>query len=192
MRPDAILAAALLLPLLLAGCHPDYSGALACEGPARPVTASSAYAGRTIAELEALAGDGDLAAARVLGERYQHGEGVSVDLKQAVRWYEQAAIIPPPTMMVYMPGYGHVAGTVLPVTAGPATPGDPVAMAHLGWLYVDGAFLPFDEDRGRELLSCAELRGVRLSLISPTQHNFLAAATTGIARRETGKADLHG
>jgi hypothetical protein len=166
MRADAILPVALLLPLLLGGCQPDYAASLVCNGPARAVTPSAAYAGRTLAELETLAGDGDLAAARVLGERYQRGDGVPVDLKQAVRWYERAAIVPPTTIPVFMPGYGKTPATVFPVTAGPATAGDPVALAELGWLYIDGTVLPFDETRGRELISCAERKQVANSKMS--------------------------
>jgi TPR repeat protein len=159
MRLDPFPAVALLFPLLLAGCHPDYIAELSCDGPAQTATPSSAYAARTIVDLKSLAYDGDRAAARVLGERHEHGEGVPIDLKQAVRWYEQAAIIPPTVMTVWMPGYGKVPGTTLTIPSGTTQAGDAIAMAHLGRLYMDGKALPFDESHGRTLLNCAAAHG---------------------------------
>jgi hypothetical protein len=51
-----------------------------------------------------------------------------------------------------------VPGTILTVP-GPSSPGDSIAMAHLGWLYIEGNALPFDKAHGRELLACAAGRG---------------------------------
>lgn len=161
MHLDVIMPVAPLLALLLVGCRPDYSRALACEWPATPapVTPSSAYAGRTIAELESLAAEGDLAAARVLGERYEQGDGVAPDLKEAVRWYRQAAFVPPTTTSLAAPAVGGRAGFVVGVTAGPARPGDPIAMAALGRFYANRLGVDQDKTRAEILTSCAALGG---------------------------------
>ncbi len=36
-------------------------------------------------------------------------------------------------------------------------------MMHLGWLYIEGNVVPFDEPRGRELLACAGARVAKVS-----------------------------
>lgn len=159
MRPESLPRATLLLPLLLAGCQPDYTAQLSCDGPAQPATPSSAYAGSTIADLEAKASTGDLAAARVLGERYEHGTGVPVDLGKAASWYQRAAIIPPGTLPVWMPGYGSVPGHLIPITAGDSKPGDAIALAELGALYGTGLGVARDASKARRLEICAATRG---------------------------------
>jgi TPR repeat protein len=140
---------------LIGGCT-HLAPALAC-GPAAPAVPSATYQDKSIDDLKSLASN-DQAAARVVGERYQHGEGVGPDIKQAADWYQRAASMAPTTMHVYMPGYGKVPGTILTVPE-PSSAGDAIAMAHLGWLYIEGDALPFDEARGRELLACAAARG---------------------------------
>jgi TPR repeat protein len=162
-RPAGLGAAGLTVvaPLLLSACaHSGPAPTAACtpDPSGQPPVASAVYQDRTIDELKSLASDGDRAAARVVGERYQRGIGVASDMKMAADWYQRAAFTGPSTMKVYMPGYGKVSGTTLTVP-GPSLPGDPIAMAHLGWLYIDGDALPFDELRGRELLACAAARG---------------------------------
>jgi TPR repeat protein len=112
-----------------------------------------------------LASDGDLAAARVLGERYERGEGVPTDDRQALNWYKSAAIIPPAASFIYAPAVGKQPGFLVPVTSGLAAPGDPIAIAHLGVLYLSGRGAPLDEPRGRQLLACAAARGATLSHI---------------------------
>lgn len=188
MHRDAAVQASLFLPLLLGGCHAavpaDY---LSCEGPIRPAAPSSAYAGRSIAELESLASNGDLAAARVLGERYQRGEGVSVDMKQAVRWYEQAAIIPPRNVPVFIPSFGKTPPTVTQVAAGPATPGDPLALTELGALYAKGEGVPQDPVRAQQLESCAASRGASLGPMQGNWQGPLAAGNAALASEGTAK-----
>jgi TPR repeat protein len=170
-----VRAAALVVvaPLLLSACaHSGLAPAVACQpDPSGKLpAASSAYRDKSIDDLKSLAADGDLVAARVVGERYEHGDGVAADPKAAADWYQRAAFTPPTTMPVYMPGYGKVSGTVLSIPA-PPRPGDPVAMAHLGWLYINGDALPFDEARGRELLACAATRGVNVGDMSALSGN---------------------
>ncbi len=103
-----------------------------------------------------------MAAARVIGERYETGDGVSPDIAKAIGWYQQAAFRPPVMTTVYMPGYGKTPGATIPITVGPARPGDPVAMAHLGRLYLSGRGVPVDAARGDRLLACAAGQGVAL------------------------------
>jgi TPR repeat protein len=157
-------ALAAVMSVLLSACaHSGLAPAVACEPDpsGKPPTASSVYREKSIDDLKSLASSGDLAAARVIGERYEHGEGIVADPKEAAAWYQRAAFTPPTTMPVYMPGYGKTSGTVLAIP-GPTRAGDPVAMAHLGWLYINGDALPFDESRGREFLACAAARGVNV------------------------------
>jgi hypothetical protein len=146
--------------LLLPACADSKFGLkVACEPdpPSKPLVPSSAYGDKT-----------------VMGERYQHGIGVAADPKAAAGWYLKGAFTPPSSFPVYMPGYGKVPGTVLAIPR-PAETGDPVAIAHLGWLYIQGDVLPFDEARGRELLACAAARGVNardMPILSGTPENI--------------------
>jgi len=145
---------------MLSGCAQSIlTPPLAC-GPAAPPVPSAAYQDKSLEDLKSLASK-DQAAARVVGERYQHGEGVGPDMKQAVDWYQRAASTAPTTMPVYMPGYGKVPGTVL-IVPGPSSPGDAIAMAHLGPLYIDGNAVPRDVAHGQALLACAAGRGASL------------------------------
>jgi hypothetical protein len=142
--------------LFLTGCQRDYSGALACDGPIAAPAPSALYRDKSIGDLETLASAGDLVAARVLGERYEQGDGVASDMKEAVRWYRQAAFIPPTTTFVAAPAVGGRTGFVVPVTAGLARPGDSVAMADLGRLYEVGKGVGRDTVRAEALSSCAD------------------------------------
>ncbi len=164
--PDAATHGLVLLFALLAtGCAaPDLSASLVCsaEQGKNPPLSSAIYRDDSIADLKSLASSGDLAAARVIGERYESGDGVSPNVQQAVLWYRQAAFKPPVTTTVYMPGYGKTPGATLPITAGPATPGDLIAMADLGRLYLKGQGVPVDRARGDLLLACAAENGVSL------------------------------
>jgi TPR repeat protein len=63
-----------------------------------------------------------------------------------------------------MPGFGKTPPTVMSVTNGVALPGDPIAMVHLGQLYLAGRGVAVDLARGRQLVSCAAERGGSLSL----------------------------
>jgi hypothetical protein len=147
--------------LLSACARPDLADSFVCQpnSAAAPAIPSLAYSGRTSGDLRTAADHGDLAAARVLGERYERGEGGEPDIKQAVQWYETAAFIPPYTLPVYMPGYGKVPPTVMQITSGRASQGDPVAMARLGELYRTGLGVPLNSARGN--CSHAPLNSVR-------------------------------
>ncbi len=161
-----IRAFILLVPFVATACaRPDLAAILACppDQSANPPLSSSVYHDASIADLKTLASDGDLAAARVIGERYETGEGVAADIKEAIGWYQRAAFKPPVVTTVYMPGYGKTPGSTIPITVGPATPGDLVAMAHLGRLYIIGRGLQVDDDRGQRLLACAAAHGVATS-----------------------------
>jgi hypothetical protein len=122
-------------------------------------TPSLAYRADSLIDLQSMASAGDRVAARVLGERYQYGDGVPADLKQAASWYERAAFVSPTTSFVYMPGFGKTQGSVIPVTAGQTGPGDPVALNRLGMLYRKGLGVRPDPARAETLLSCTRARG---------------------------------
>jgi TPR repeat protein len=168
---DTTRGLVLFAALFSTGCAaPDLSASLVCssEEAKNPPLSSAIYRDDSIGDLKSLASAGDLAAARVIGERYEAGDGVPPNIQQAVLWYRQAAIKPPITTTVYMPGYGKTPGATLPITIGPATPGDLIAMADLGRLYLNGQGVPVDRARGDQLLACAAKNsissGARLSL----------------------------
>jgi hypothetical protein len=176
----------LLVPFVATACaHPDLAAILACppDQAENPPLSSSVYHDDSIADLKTLASDGDLAAARVIGERYETGDGVAADIKEAIGWYQRAAFKPPAITTVYMPGYGKTPGSTIPITVGPATPGDLVAMAHLAHLYLIGRGLPEDDARGQRLLACAAAHGVAT--------NADPASRGGQPTRDKGSSD-HG
>ncbi len=149
----------ILTALPLGACHKDYTYNLSCSGPAQSVVPSSKYAGRSETELRSLAQDGDLAAARVLGERYEHGDAVPIDPARAAGWFEQAAFVPPATSFIAAPKVGNTGGFLVPVTSGVAMPGDALALADLARLYAAGWGVPRDDLKAQKLMSCAILRG---------------------------------
>ena len=118
----------------------DDADRLACAAPMTPVLpiSSNEFAGLSGEQLEDEARESSLrgrAAARVLGERYERGEGVAADVRKAVSWYRAAGLVVPQAHYVYSPGFGRVPGTVLAIgSAGPVTPGDAIALRHLGEL----------------------------------------------------------
>jgi TPR repeat protein len=157
------IASAILIPMALTACaHPNLADALNCRPELTSValTPSSAYWQNSIDDLKSLASSGDKVAARVLGERYQFGDGGPVDLRKAAQWYERAAFIPPTTSFVYMPGFGKTPGAQVPVTVGQTGPGDPIALGRLGLLYRTGQGVKADPARADALLFCATTRNV--------------------------------
>jgi hypothetical protein len=106
-----------LLPLLcmsLSGCIS--LGLAPCNGTAQSVS--------SISDLTCWAGKGDKQAQLSLGEIYELGIGVPVDLKRARGLYAAAASAKPSTTYVYSPPVGsETYGRVIPVTTGVATPG---------------------------------------------------------------------
>lgn len=174
-RHVAIVAGFVACGIGLSGCANrlgfEDADRLACLSPsvAMAPVPSSAYAAVSLQELESLARSGDrnrlsLAAARVLGERFEHGDNVPRDLNKALAWYRAAALILPDVHFIYMPGFGSVPGSVIAIGgAGPAMPGDPIAMQHFGELYRTGSGVPVNLDRANILLSCAAKSGVGVS-----------------------------
>ena len=158
-------AAIVLCGVGLADCGGSFglydSGPQVCATPRQPapVVSSTTYDGVSVEALKTMVrhedGTVDLAAGRVLGERYDKGQDVPADIRQALVWYRFAATVRANTTFVY----GGSPGTLLPVT-GSSTPGDPVAIHRLGELYLDGIGVEADFDRGEWLLACAAAYGV--------------------------------
>lgn len=171
--PRHNIAQALICTLGLSACNGmdlglDDSDRLVCATPSgagTQIVASRVYDRVPREQLEEQARLRDakgLAAARVLGERYENGIGVRRDPKKAATWYRIAALIQPEIHFVYSPGVGKVPGTVIPVgAAGPVTPGDPIAMRLLGEMYRRGSGIPADNGRADVLIACAGKLGVR-------------------------------
>jgi DNA-binding beta-propeller fold protein YncE len=118
------------------------------------------------------------ATARVMGERYEHGEGTARDPAKAVEWYRKAALV-------------EKDGSVIP--------GDAFAMHRLGEMYRDGVGMARDEKRADVLLKCATLQGGGRSMV-PKEPAFFdqfketgpepAAASSALLDREVALYSL--
>jgi TPR repeat protein len=170
------LASVALVP---AGCANENSAPIvACQragGASSPVS-SAAYRDKSLADLQSLAAGGDLAAARVVGERYEHGDGVELDVSQAAKWYRSAALLPPQPHIIIVPAVGRNPSYVIPVSTGPSTPGDALALERLAALYRAGHGVPRDVAGAERLASCARERGAPATALS----------------QSSGKAGRHG
>ncbi len=98
------------------------------------------------------------ATARVMGERYEHGEGAARDPAKAVEWYRKAALI-------------EKDGRVIP--------GDGFAMRRLGEMYRVGVGVARDEKRADVLLKCATLQGGDRSMVPQEPAYFDQFKETG-------------
>jgi hypothetical protein len=107
-------ALALLLCLSLCGCMS--LGFVPCNGTVQSVS--------NISDLTCWAGKGDKQAQLNLGEIYELGIGVPVNLKRARGLYAAAASATPNTTYVYSPPVGsETYGRVIPMNMGIATAG---------------------------------------------------------------------
>lgn len=157
----AAIFATLFVPVLLTACtRPDPLASLSCspESNTPPPVPSSAYHTDSIPELKAKADAGDLAAARVMGERYEYGDGIGVDIDKAVKWYERGAIVKPPALSIFMPGYGKIPASFLTVNGQLSSAGDILAIAHLAFLYRTGEGIQADPVKANVLSSCVLTR----------------------------------
>jgi len=103
---------------------------------------------------EALSGSS--AAARVLAERYERGEGVPADAAKAALWYRSAAIVVPEVRYVRVQGLGEE-GSMVPIGgSNPPTPGDPIALRRLAEMYRQGTGLPRNIGHANVLNGCAD------------------------------------
>jgi TPR repeat protein len=175
------LCAPLLTPILLTTCaHPDLTASLSCppDPNAAPPISSSTYQANSIPELKDKAGAGDLAAARVFGERYEHGNGVGTDIDKAVQCYQRAAIVLPETRIVIAPAVGESPSYVIPISAGLSTPGDALALSRLAALYRQGRGVPFDCVQANKLSYCASTPGAS-PIDEVTERNLNASEFEG-------------
>ena len=103
---------------------------------------------------EALSGNS--AAARVLAERYERGNGMPADSARAALWYRSAAIVLPEVRYVQVPGLGEE-GSMVPIGGtNPPTPGDPIALHRLADMYRQGTVVPMNIRRANALETCAD------------------------------------
>lgn len=88
---------------------------------------------RSIANLDCWADQGDRMAQYALGRAYERGEaGLPADSASAIRYYRKAAKTISNQTYVYSPPVGKESyGRVIPVTAGPPSPGLPEAIEAL-------------------------------------------------------------
>lgn len=92
---------------------------------------------------------------RVIGERYERGDGVKPDVVEAISHYRRAAFTTSAGSVTYIPGLGGSAGSVSVTGPGGKRAGDPVAIRRLGEMYRDDIGLPMDALRAKALLACA-------------------------------------
>jgi hypothetical protein len=113
-------ALALLLCSSLSGCMS--LGLAPCNGTPQSAT--------SITDLQCWSGKGDKQAQFALGQIYESGAGVPINLKRARSFYASAASATPSTIYVYSPPVGNESyGRVIPMTSGIAAPG--LAEAHV-------------------------------------------------------------
>jgi TPR repeat protein len=160
---------AVLGSVLLSGCAAQNpSAGFECAPVGSGAPPSTHYAALSADQLKDVAqggplglGQRDLAATRVMGERYAVGEGLPIDHAKATEWFGRAGVLPPVTSAYYVPGFGKVPGTVMTVVIDPhSRPGDPIAMAYLAQLYQTGDGVKKDVLWGSLLLSCAAQFGI--------------------------------
>src|SRR5215471_7948482 len=107
-------------------------------------------------ELMEQARAGTSAAARVLAERYERGEGTPADPVQAAAWYRAAAVVVSEVRYVQVPSLGDE-GSMVPIGgSNPPTPGDLLAMRRLADMYREGTAVPKNTARASELTACAD------------------------------------
>ena len=100
-----------------------------------------------------LAGGCDDAALIAAGRRYEAGDGVPQDYRQAAALYRAAASAQPAVTYVYSPPVGsESAGRVIPVRTGSGKAPSPEAQYRLALLYLKGAGLKQDEGKARRLM----------------------------------------
>ena len=100
---------------------------------------------------------GNSAAARVLAERYERGDGMPADPARAAVWYRSAAIVSSEVRYVRVPGLGEE-GSMVPIGgSNPPTPGDPIALHRLADMYRHGSTaMPMNIRRANALETCAD------------------------------------
>jgi FOG: TPR repeat, SEL1 subfamily len=129
----------------------DLTDRLVCEKPTQlpPILLSKQFDGWFNDKIPELLGKLSSpiyrnATARVMGERYEHGQGTARDPAKAVEWYRKAALIE---------------------KDGIVTAGDGFAMRRLGEMYRDGIGVARDGKRADVLLKCATLQGGDRSMV---------------------------
>lgn len=118
------LAAALISAAALAGCTAQphrFAG----------ISFNSADVAPEIRDLARRAAAGDKMAQLELGIRYEQGRGVPVNWRRAADLYEQAATTTGGSSIMVVPPIRRSAGTAVPVSLGPWSPGLPAARARL-------------------------------------------------------------
>lgn len=141
-RPPLAASAASLL--LLVGCasFPDYG----C-----PITDPM---------LRQVAGGCDDASLVTLGRKYEEGDGVAQDYRQAASLYRAAASAQRGVTYVYSPPVGKESyGRVIPVRTGSGKAPSPEAQYRLALLHLKGAGVKQDAGKARKLLSSAAAAG---------------------------------
>jgi len=108
-------------------------------------------------ELMEQARSGMSAAARVLAERYERGEGVPADPVQAAAWYRQAAVVVFEVRYVSVSALANTPDSMVPIGgSNPPTPGDLIAMRRLAAMYREGSGLPKNTAHAKALTACAD------------------------------------
>lgn len=98
---------------------------------------------------------GNSAAARVLAERYERGDGMPADPARAALWYRSAAVVVSEVRYVQVPGLGEE-GSMVPIGgSNPPTPGDPIALHRLADMYRQGGAVQMNTRRANALENCA-------------------------------------
>ncbi|TWB13971.1 hypothetical protein FBZ89_11822 [Nitrospirillum amazonense] len=152
-------APAVVLAMGMAACGGAPQGdpllTMACPAAGGPVPPSKAYDDLDARALEAKADHGDLAAARVLGERYRAGVDVAVDPVKALAWTRRAAVVEHTTTQFIMaPAVGKQPGYTVPVNQTALSGGDPLALIELGMLYAQGQGVPRSDTIAAALTLC--------------------------------------
>lgn len=102
--------------------------------------------------MQCAAARGDKAAQLLLGEAYEAGTGVIVDLRRAAQLYAAAATPTTGVTFVYSPGVGKARGQVIPVRSGMPTPGLREAKYRWGRMLVAGRGTRQDVKKGTRLI----------------------------------------
>lgn len=133
--------------LLLAGC-------------AHRQTASCGNNSDPLAGLQCRAWSGEKLAQLELGRRFETGDGVAVDLKQAAHFYRVAAQDISGTTYVYSPPVGKRGRSmVLPLRTGIDQPGLAEAKYRLGLMYRDGRGMNANPQKAGRLISESRAQG---------------------------------
>ncbi len=118
----------------------------------------------SVEQLRGMAESGDPAAMTALGQRYQTGDGVILDLDKAIDWYRRGAAADDPLSQYYL-GQMYLNGGIQPADSGRAAElfmraaahGHAGAQASLARLYERGDGVPQDYRRAAQFYALASM-----------------------------------